>query len=298
MFTCPVSPDTLGIIAINPPYNWNNNPFQTNNTFTLNNRTGEMKYTATSTGSNIRTNALTLRINEYRNGVLIGSVYRDMQVYIFSCGGGASPGGGSTWLPNYEFKKYIVPGGESLGSVWAKAGQPIHLVYTATSDDKESLIILTNNHDTIFSNSTFYYIGNKSNNVEGHFFWTPGKDDTGHYNLVTLITDSACRPPGIFLVFMHTTSIVVSLGTDEIAGTAALKIYPNPNNGIFRLSLPEQDKNTAWRVDVVNIYGQKVYTDDSYTNGENIDLSTLPAGTYITMAIKDYIAYRGIVIVK
>lgn len=294
MFACPVSPDTLGIIATNPPYNWNNNPFQTNNSFTLNNSTGEMKYTAT--GSNIRTNTLTVRINEYRNGQLIGSVYRDMQLYIFSCGGGASPGGGSSWLPNYEFKKYIVPGGESLGRVWAKTGQPIHLVYTATSDDKESLIILANNHDTTFSNSTFYYIGNKSNNVEGHFFWTPGKDDTGYYNLVTLITDSACRPPGIFPTFMHTTSIVVSLGTEEITADGNIKVYPNPNNGLFSLSLPVRNRN--WHVEVTNIYGQKVYADDNYTTGQSIDLTILPAGTYITSAVQDHVVYRGVVIVK
>lgn len=277
VLTCPVTPFNLGVKAATPPFNWNNNPFQTNNSFTLDNKTGEMKFTATSSGSNIRVHTFTLCINEYRNGQLIGSVYRDMQVYVFSCGV-ASPGG--SWFPNYEIKRYTVPGGESSGSVWATTGQPIHLVYTATSDDKDALIVLADNHDTTFSNSVFYYIGNKSNNVEGHFFWTPGKDDTGHYNLVMTITDSACRPPGIYRVFMQTTDIVVALGIDDETRSEGLKIYPNPNNGMFSVPAPGYSVGRSMQLNIMNMYGQIVYATDDYSGGQ-IDISGVATGMYL-----------------
>lgn len=297
VLACPVTPYQLGLIATNPPFNWNNNPFQTNNSFSLDQRTGEMKFTATSTSSgSIRVNTFTLRINEYRNGQLIGSVSRDMQVYVFSCGV-VSPGG-SSGFPNYEIKRYIVPGGEYNGRIWAKTGQPIHLAYTATSDDEDASIVLADNHDTTFSNATFYYIGNKSNNVEGHFFWTPGKNDTGNFNLVMLITDSACRPPGTFPVFMQTTDIAVALSIDEETGSNGLKIYPNPNNGLFALSLAEQNRNAYWRISVSNVYGQEVHTHDNYIAGERMDLTTLPAGTYLVRANSGDSSYWGLVSVK
>jgi len=273
--SCPATIYEASLFPATPPYNLSTNPFQTNNTFTLNSKTGVLNFTATAN----YISTFTVRINEYRNGQLIGSVSRDMQVYIFDCSRIVPTGG---MYANYEIRRYNVPSGETYGTVWAKTGQPIHLVYTATSDDKDAQIILADNHDTTFSNSIFYYIGNRSNNVEGHFFWTPGKDDTGHYNLVTLVTDSACRPPGIFPVFMHTTDIVVALGLDEVVGDKTVNVYPNPNNGVFTIQIPGYRPDTPMQLNIVNIYGQVVYSANDFRGGE-VDMSGAIQGMYVLM---------------
>ena len=85
--------------SVSPPYNLVTNPIQTNNTFTFASSTGQMTFTPQFTGvSNIA-----MRTNKYRNGVLIGSVMREIQVNSlpdsgakdtitsFNCGGQGPP---------------------------------------------------------------------------------------------------------------------------------------------------------------------------------------------------------------
>ncbi|MBZ0097820.1 MAG: hypothetical protein K8F30_01970, partial [Taibaiella sp.] len=79
---CGTAPAGTGIVAVNPPINLINNPIQTNNSFAMNDTTGFISLTSTDSGRH----TFTVRVEEYRNGALIGSVLRDMQVYTFKCG--------------------------------------------------------------------------------------------------------------------------------------------------------------------------------------------------------------------
>jgi hypothetical protein len=58
-----------------------------------------------------------------------------------------------------------------------------------------------------------------------------------------------------------------------------VKIYPNPNTGIYNLNVPER---MLWKqFIVVNLIGEIVYKNSIDSNNMEIDLSSQPAGQYI-----------------
>jgi len=58
-----------------------------------------------------------------------------------------------------------------------------------------------------------------------------------------------------------------------------LKIYPNPNNGQFTLSLSNLTENC--NVEIYNVLGEKVYTDALPQSQSNINLTGQPNGVYL-----------------
>jgi hypothetical protein len=58
-----------------------NNPIITNNQFSFNPMTGQLNFTPSQTDIDV----LALQVDEYRNGVLVGSTIRDVQVKILNC---------------------------------------------------------------------------------------------------------------------------------------------------------------------------------------------------------------------
>ncbi|HQW46326.1 MAG TPA: hypothetical protein PLZ98_04585, partial [Chitinophagaceae bacterium] len=64
-----------------PAYNAVNNPFPTGNTFNVNGQTGATAFTAAASGVYV----ITVKVNEWRNGVLIGYVLRDIQIVVGNC---------------------------------------------------------------------------------------------------------------------------------------------------------------------------------------------------------------------
>lgn len=71
----------VGYVAATPPYNATNNPFFCNSTFAVNATTGIMQVTPAAIGQVV----VSVRCSEYRNGVLIGSMMRDIQISIVNC---------------------------------------------------------------------------------------------------------------------------------------------------------------------------------------------------------------------
>ncbi len=63
----------------------------------------------------------------------------------------------------------------------------------------------------------------------------------------------------------------------------SILLFPNPNNGLFTLSMNSEDRSDL-QINVVNMLGQKVYTEsrNSFTGNynENIDLTNMAQGLY------------------
>jgi PKD repeat protein len=71
----------------------------------------------------------------------------------------------------------------------------------------------------------------------------------------------------------------IPTGVATIAATQSVKVYPNPNNGVFMMSL-----NTTGATPFVKIYnvlGQEVYTAQLKNQNTQVDLSSQAKGLYI-----------------
>ena len=73
------------------------------------------------------------------------------------------------------------------------------------------------------------------------------------------------------------------VGVDEIViETASFSISPNPNIGIFKVNI-SNNKSASYELDVRNMLGQTVYSDNINVKGEiskTLDLTKLEKGVY------------------
>ena len=83
-------------------------------------------------------------------------------------------------------------------------------------------------------------------------------------------------------VFVTTDSLLA--GEHEPAAKAKageVKVYPNPNNGKFALTLPSLTDNGGGVAEVYNMLGQRVYRTNIEQGILNIDISGQPNGVYL-----------------
>lgn len=91
----------------------------------------------------------------------------------------------------------------------------------------------------------------------------------------------------------ETVTIVVSsqVGINEVDPAFGLSVYPNPTNGVFKLTINSAENHANVGVQVVNAAGQVVYSNalnvNSGLNTTEIDLSTLADGIYVVKVIVD-----------
>jgi len=74
----------------------------------------------------------------------------------------------------------------------------------------------------------------------------------------------------------------IGLGINEINLTqASIKLYPNPNNGVFNLEVIGEKVRVNNVVEVYNMLGEKVYTTKLNSSNTKLDLSDKTSGIYL-----------------
>jgi hypothetical protein len=86
------------------------------------------------------------------------------------------------------------------------------------------------------------------------------------------------------------------LGVENTADELNIKVYPNPGNGIFTLSLSSMPNEGA-QIRVVDELGQVVYTNNIQQENQVYDLSYLKAATYYVQVITNKTAITKILII-
>lgn len=185
------------------------NPFQTNNTFTINGATGQMAFTAAVTGPQ----TLTTRVREFRNGTLIGYIMRDIQVQVLNC---------STVAPTSTINPSVTGGSIGAGGrVEGCIGQTLSFNWASVSTDTGAILTASDNHIFSVPNATITYSNIYSDSVVGSFTWTPVATDAGILkNLIVTVKDSTCRPPGIMLYFPFTIPLWIHPPTTTVPDTS------------------------------------------------------------------------------
>jgi len=70
------------------------------------------------------------------------------------------------------------------------------------------------------------------------------------------------------------TSIHIT-GVNTITSNAGMKVYPNPNNGMFTIESSITDKAS---IEIYNMLGEQVNNKELIGNSNKIDMSSQPAG--------------------
>jgi hypothetical protein len=83
---------------------------------------------------------------------------------------------------------------------------------------------------------------------------------------------------------------VTSVGVEETVALNEMSVYPNPNNGLFTVSIPNADYNEM-TIEVVSIDGKVIYSDKfsnvSGTFTNEIDMTNAANGTYFLRVTAD-----------
>jgi hypothetical protein len=123
---------------------------------------------------------------------------------------------------------------------------------------------------------------NGSNQLHMNWGWS-GQDD-GYYSATSL------TPTG-YDFDQHVGAIIgimpayKGLGIDKISTNSTFKIYPNPSNGIFNVSLENVSGNP--QINIYNVLGQQVYTSKLTTVETSLNLSNQAKGVYIYRVLNE-----------
>lgn len=188
-----------------PPYNLTNNPFQTNNTFWLTGGNGQFGWaTSTLAGAG----AITTRTDEYRlkdtqNTYQIGYIMRDIQVQTIPC---------STKPPTLDTGSIVPENGMFIDGVpWGCIDQRLDFCMILASADTETVLKVSDNLASITTmpGATTTYQNQGTDSVKICFSWTPRIEHVGFHQIVLIVRDSTCKPPGILFNYAYTIDINV-----------------------------------------------------------------------------------------
>ena len=251
----PVPVDVLG-------YGWLSDTLlysHPNGIFSIDPITGQITWNPKMVGNFVASFA----IQEYRNGVLIGGMSRDMQFIVVPDTMNAMPQiSNMQTLPTnnlgYPYIQ-IIPGQNFQVSLLASDPDINDVVSLAAYGESFGLAVAP-------SNFNYVSTGN-GNEIEGTFSWTP---DMSHvrpnpYLVVFRTSDN-------FFYYDETVQVEVALTTaiNDINAFETMDIYPNPSNNSFILPL-NLEKSQTITLDIYNVLGIKVSSEDlSLSSGNHL----------------------------
>jgi len=195
-------------------------------------------------------------------------------------------------LPRFGFQVSAIMGSTSqttptnAGSFPAPYPTNTHLEGPRTHDDVANIV----EHSTPLSPTTGTG-GNGSTYVET-INWTAPTGWTGIISIWAALNavnnNDTCDPGDLW----NTNHIVITqgpAGIDEITDNKDVKVYPNPCNGMFTISIKNYELGIRKQVEVYNLMGEEVYSQSNISQGDpfgqnstfNIDLGHQPAGIYL-----------------
>lgn len=153
-------------------------PIASSPAFSINSTTGDLFMNPSA----IQVSVVAVKVNEYRNGILIGSVIRDMQIYSRNCTPNFVPFAtginGTT-----DFTAYVCPG--------------TNLCFDVNSGDPNPGQVVTMTWNSGIPGASFNIAGTPY--PTGQFCWTPQQSDARSqpYTFTVTVRDDACPLNGL-----------------------------------------------------------------------------------------------------
>ncbi len=174
-------------------------PFGASSPITLDASTGTICVTPTTQLVTI----MAVLVSEYRNGQLVGTVYRDYEFVVGACNNTAPS------LTGVNGAAYAIT--SDTASVCAGT----QLCFNVNGSDANTSDLLTLSWDTSITNATFTVTNNNTKTPVGQFCWTPTLSNVrkAPYTFIVAVHDNACPIEGIkyypFFVYVKTCGSVV-----------------------------------------------------------------------------------------
>lgn len=139
------------------------------------------------------------------------------------------------------------------------------------------------------SNGTNVYYAKTTNWNRIGAVMTDSLEDTAYFTLPTMpngtysvvvVANGFASNPTLLTLPCVTTSVQTT-----VAGNNAIKVYPNPNSGLFTMETAQAMNNSS--LEVYNELGQQVYKEIITGTESKIDLSAQPAGLYLYRVINE-----------
>ncbi len=146
-------------------------PLKTTGGFNINSQNGDLTFTP----SQVQIGVVKVAIDEYRNGVKIGRVVRDMQFIIANCNNNIPTASGVNGTNNY--------------SITIPACSNACFTINSADLDAANVVTMTSNNGIIGSTFTT----STGNRPVGTFCWSPTPADTGVNFFTVTVKDNACQ---------------------------------------------------------------------------------------------------------
>jgi hypothetical protein len=100
-------------------------------------------------------------------------------------------------------------------------------------------------------------------------------------------------------VKIYSNIIIPNVGVEDLAGNASIRLYPNPNNGKFRIDIFNAAKNRI-RVEIYNLTGSRILdlTDSNQDISKEINLSKFSKGIYLTKIYDGMTIYSEKIVIQ
>jgi Secretion system C-terminal sorting domain len=191
--------------------------------FGFNNNTGQFSFTPTTIG---QVSVLALLVKEYRNGVLIGSVLRDVQIIVINCAANNAPV--LSGITNVTGATFVAA--NNSGTFKVCPGQVMKFDINASDLDATQTLDILTNAATSFPGAITTITPTTGNGKKLSFTWVPSNNDAGSHLFRVETRDDHCPTYGSavkgFVIIVQgvqssTTTRTVCLGTPTTVSLSA-----------------------------------------------------------------------------
>jgi hypothetical protein len=257
------------------------NPMATTSGFSFNNATGQMS----GTPSVAQNAAIAVRVDEYRNGVLIGSTIRDMQFIAVAC-------------PNNTLPTASGVNGSTDYSINVCAGSNTCFdIFTSDVDAGQSTTITWNSGITGAS-----FNASTGTNQIGTFCWTPGVNQarSAPYIFTVTVQDNACPSVGnqVYSYSVFVGGLDVDLGPDLslCASSATLSPLVTNGTGVYTYAWSNGSTDSTLVVTQSGSYSVTITDGTGCSGSDQINVNINPNGNRNLIAFNDTTVCPGVAV--
>lgn len=243
--------------------------------FTMNALTGQISWEPNTLGNFIQS----FEVKEYRNGVQIGKIIRDMQ-YVVVAGAGPTPSFSMV-------SPYMTNSGDNYYYVYYDPGQPLNFQIAGTeSSTGANLQMLAYGGVFQMPNPATFSVSGSGNSITGNLSWTPSASYTKDETIVFRLRDGMFSQDFTLVMRKNPSPSAVNTVT---AMANNVSVYPNPAHDQLTVNL-DLKNDIQGNICLYNALGQNIHTiyEGKLAKGKYqlSDHFNLPAGVY-QLVVKD-----------